>query len=242
MFQQFWWIYIIAVILLGSIIVNWTITAKLYGSISAKLIMEMVKFGLMGVKRYRVYIGAGFMLVALCNAISPGFILPFPFIIWLAAGLHALSRVCIPPAVLLLSSSWADTVKLITTVERAVFPLRVVHLLDTYLDQQVPDAYRHETLREGSLRTYNPQNWQLIVDRLTESVPIIVVDTRIDTPALIEEARKLLETNQAHKTIFIINNDGSSPTLDRLKPLLYSSIIMANEERVPYLLRSLIRH
>lgn len=241
MSQPFWWVYVIAAALFGWVVLTWSKACRVYGSIDAKLIRDMLWFALMGAKRYRVYAGAFFLLVAACNAVSPGSILPFPYVIWVAAGLHTLSSVCLPPAVLLLSSSWADTPRLVKAVGEAVFPLRAVHLLDTYLDQQVPDRYRHETLSAGSLRTYNPQKWRVVIDRLTEVVPVVVLDTRIDTPALLEEAGKLLAAGRARKTVFVVNEDGSSPTLERLRPPPAGPFVAVREEEVGRLLRSLTR-
>jgi len=119
----------------------------------------------------------------------------------------------IPPAVLLLTRSTSDRIALNASVSEAIFPLRVVTLLD--LDK----ASSWKTLRliyGGTYRTQNSLPWRAIMGDFLKFAPIVVVDTRQVSIPILQEVREVAVKNVAYKTIFIATDDGTVPALSEL--------------------------
>lgn len=135
-----------------------------------------------------------------------------PIVLW---QLFLILRILLAPTVLLLGSSRWQTARLFTLIERGVYPYRVVVLLDP----QSVDRARHSSIHwmgfeEGNLRQPADTDWRIAVDTIAGFAPLIVLDTRFVSPAVVTEAHRIFSTPELErKTVFLLEDDGSSPVL-----------------------------
>ena len=64
------------------------------------------------------------------------------------------------------------------------------------------------------LRTHDFDAWRNTIVALAVHVPVIVLDARDSTPALVYEARSIFSRGDGFKTIFIMDDDKQAPVLD----------------------------
>jgi hypothetical protein len=147
----------------------------------------------------------------------------FPISALALIGVLCLTLFPVPPIAVVFSSSTDKQLRWALSLKRFTAGRRVISLLDTgYLavKPRLSDAWLITIIRSGSLtdvlRTSNPNRWQSVVRELIEISPIIIVDTRVCTPALLFEASSVLTSEYAYKAIFIRADDGTSPVLERL--------------------------
>ena len=148
---------------------------------------------------------------------------PFPVSALMLISVLSLMQVPIPPVAVVFSSSTDSQLRLALSLKKFTGGRRVISLLDTgYLNikPRIKDLWAITLLRSGSLtdvlRTSNPNRWQAVVRELIEISPIIIVDTRVCTPALLFEASTVLTAGSGYKAIFIRADDGTSPVLEQM--------------------------
>jgi hypothetical protein len=126
------------------------------------------------------------------------------------------SRDLVPPAVLLLTTSRWESVRLFTRLARGVWPYRVALLLDP----KSCDESRHSKLHwqgfeDANLRLPPHVDWRVAMRSLASFVPFVVLDARVATAAVIEEVRHVAASpDRLRKTYFISDNNGAVPALD----------------------------
>jgi len=129
----------------------------------------------------------------------------------------------VPPTALVFSSSTDRQLRWALSLKRFTGGRRVISLLDTgYMEVKpsIGDIWSIISKRSGSLtdvlRTSDTDNWQAGITELIELSPIIVVDTRVCTQALLFEASTMLRPEYAYKAIFVSEDDGACPVLEKL--------------------------
>ena len=133
--------------------------------------------------------------------------------------LNAIALYATPPSVLLLGSSRWESVRLFNLIERGIYPYRVVVLLEPSQTEPLRHSSHHWLHFEtDNLRILGPHSWRDVVHRISASVPIVVLDTRLASPAVVEETRHMMEEPLRHKTIFVVADDGSAPSVVAAQP------------------------
>lgn len=128
-------------------------------------------------------------------------------------GMSTIVQNCVPPFVLFLSASTTMQLTVQQKLVGAMMPLQVYCLLDC--DQAIsPGMAREAGLT--SLRAPVHEHWRDVVAELMDIAPVVVLDARFPTPAVLEEARHILNTNVAFKSFFIVGDDGERPVLDAI--------------------------
>ena len=159
-----------------------------------------------------LYAGLGALVVALLAREWLGLFVaatPFALIWWMRV------RTTTPPVVLLLGTSTHTTIKRQRALKRRVSPLRVVSLLDVGVPWD-PDLAKEMSL--DCFRTTNEDDWWVVIVRLIECSPVIVIDAAAETAGVIREGKHLLDSVLARKCLFITPPDDFAPILDRLLP------------------------
>lgn len=192
--------WLVTAAMLAILAVAWLETLSMYGVLRSKLLRTTLRYGLAGPPRTWAGVSAVLLLAAVASVGIWGLDQP-PFWLFVVASATAFSRMALPPAALLLGTSAADRDVLDIVIAR-LCPMRVVHLLDL--------------ATTTSMRPRAKVSWRDIVDWLMETVPLIVVDTRFDTSAVVSELERLLHPNIAEKSIYITHDDGRAPALDRV--------------------------
>ncbi len=147
--------------------------------------------------------------------------LPLNAPLWI--GLLCFTLFLLPPTALVLSSSTDKQLRWALGLKKFTGGRRVVSLLDTEFmkpQRSISDVWSI-TLRRSSaltdvLRMSNTSGWQAGVRELIELSPIVILDTRVCTPAILFEASLLLTSEYAYKTIFMTEDDNACPVLERL--------------------------
>jgi hypothetical protein len=129
--------------------------------------------------------------------------------------LHIWAYQAIPPAVLLLGTSRPETVNLRERLERGLHPYRIIVLLDSsVINSATHTPFQRNLLAWDNFRTTLKHDWLSVVLPLMDIAPMIVVDTRVASPCVIEEIRHTLNTQLITKTIFLTGINGQAPALD----------------------------
>ncbi|MEZ5941443.1 MAG: hypothetical protein R3C18_08640 [Planctomycetaceae bacterium] len=219
---------------------NWQITSRLYGGIPLGTTWQMMQslFRTRGWRRLRLSIEL--LIVALIVVwfaeIKPAWILLVPVALILPVTVLALTE---PPAVLLLGSSQWETVRVAARIRLYIHSYRQVYLLDESAAQKARTSWLdYDQFEFNNLRIHTDYDWQKFVFPLTESVPIIVLDTRFPSPAVLQEARRLLDSNLKHKTVFLTNEDGSAPALNAISETA-NGLLTATSETIGHVVRGL---
>ena len=164
---------------------------------------------------------AWMVLLPVASALLFGLIFPiyrisYPSIVLLPIILlHAntLTLFFTPPSILLLGTSRRETIRLFNHIERSIYPYRVIVLLNPSQSEPDRHSYLHWLHFEFSnLRILIDSNWQIIVNRICNSVPIVVLDTRLASPAVIEETEIIFQSFLS-KTIFVVDENGEAPSI-----------------------------
>lgn len=119
-----------------------------------------------------------------------------------------------PPVVLVLARSVDRTKELLRGINSVVMPLRVVGLFDRNLLKAGHLSW--ELFARQNLRTWNDNKWQEVVHELKQIVPIIIVDTRHPTEAVVEETFFAVNRNRLPASMFFCASDGSAPSLSAI--------------------------
>ncbi len=162
------------------------------------------------------------LTVIVFGIIAPARGITYPNIFFLPIALiHFLLLVTFaaPPSVLLLGSSRWESVRLFNLIERGIYPYRVVVLFEpSRSDPNRHSRFHWLGFEFDNLRILGRHSWRDVVYRIASNVPIIVLDTRLPSPAVIEESRRMLEARFLHKTLFVVADDGSAPSLTVASP------------------------
>jgi hypothetical protein len=216
-----WWIGLLATLAMAIVLIpeisRFVITIRLYKHLP---VLETVHTALFSIRHQGAVGFCQVTLMALVFLGIPRLIgLKFPLLCYVPcflAQLFAISRDVLPPSVLLLATSRREAVNLHTRLERGIWPYRIVLLLD-------PGSVarsRHSTLHwmgftESNLRQPASKGWQVAVRQISETVPFIVLDARVASPAIIEEIEHIfVSTNHHTKTVVVGNDDGAAPAVE----------------------------
>jgi hypothetical protein len=190
---------------------RWRQTIRLFGRIPGWVPRRMLQYARAG--RIGWLVNLATLMLAL-SALSPA--------LWLigaqslaplaplgvAWAVIIFSRCSQPPAVLLLTSSSPRTVDLLNRINSAIFPLRVVALVDSRrMNGLSPLSWM------DNLRTRNSTVWKGIVNSLIDLSPVVVVDTQGETGAVAHETSLMLERNRVRKAVFLTDGSGRYPAL-----------------------------
>jgi hypothetical protein len=130
---------------------------------------------------------------------------PFALLVTSLCSLPFLSF-SVPPAIIFLGTSDEQTVSLMRNIYWAISPLRVVALLDF--------PWWLGIIRYDNLRTRNDPTWRAVVWGLMDTVPLVVVDTRVASPAVVEEVIRMLNPVRQGKALFVSDMLGRCPAVD----------------------------
>jgi hypothetical protein len=117
-----------------------------------------------------------------------------------------LSYACLPPSILLLGASRPEISPLRGDLNWAIPLLRLTHLLDAR--KVGAGRLLNIDVRQTDGRALGGTSWEAVVFELMDTSPLIVVDTRVATPAVLEET--ILAFQYPHKSLFVVGADGSS--------------------------------
>jgi hypothetical protein len=205
----------------------WLATLRTLGLSSLRRCPSVLRLSLRGsqIRDLCVVILLPFLALSLARALGVGdrLIAQLPVGPFALIGSLCLSLLLVPPTVLVLSSSTDEQVRWALTLKNFIGWRRVVSMLDTGYMAVAPRAgdlwsvtlKRSATLPDV-LRTSGAQGWQVRVKELIDLSPIVVVDARTFTPALLFEASAALARRNCHKALFVCEEDGYCPLLEHL--------------------------
>lgn len=168
---------------------------------------------------------APFAILRFLNSlgVGPGTFNIFPVNALLLMAIMLMSLPLIPPTAVVFSSSTDRQLRWALSLKKLAGGRRVISLLDTgYMNSRwnirdlAATFIRHAITFMDVLRTMETENWRYVVQELIKFAPIVIVDTRVCTHALLFEASTVATNQYAHKAIFVSEDDGSCPVLERL--------------------------
>jgi hypothetical protein len=160
------------------------------------------------------------------------FVIPLPYSLALVLfQLHIWVYQSVPPTVLLLGNSRLQTIRLRERLERGLHPYRVIVFLDaSVVSSGSLTRFQDNLLRWDNFRTANVKDWRTVVHPIMNFVPILVIDTRVASPFVVEEVCHALDKDLAHKTVFLAGSDGQAPALDAAGIQPKRDLIFTQEE------------
>ena len=193
----------------------WYVTADFYKKLHWSFPWKMLAFVAKSKIAYYLYLPLSPLLIIAVWYFILGF--TFPISVIFAVVLFQLmiyTYQAIPPSVLFLGTSRKETIDFREYLERSLHPYRVVVLLDASVaETESYTAFQHNILAWDNIRTRLDEDWRKVVNPLMEMVPIIVIDTRIASPAVVEETERAL-TLFVQKTVFVTNQYNRSPSIE----------------------------
>lgn len=197
---------------------------------------------------------APFVIIRFLNSlgVGPGQLNVFPVNALMLTTFMLVSLLVIPPTAVVFSSSTDRQIRWALALKLLARGCRVISLLDTgnmKSKGNIRDLWnrfaRNAITLVDVLRTTEAENWQYLVEELIKVTPIVIVDTRVCTRALLFEASQVTTVEYAHKAIFVSEDDGSCPVLERLVtngsvPPDFLVSIVKQDELGP-ILRTLVR-
>jgi hypothetical protein len=221
------------------IINKWYATSDLYPRTPWRQAWDMLKFTFRSKEAYSLYLP---LLAPLSIVVGWYYFMKITFpVSWILGiilfQIHILAYHASPPCVLLLGNSRPETIDLREQLERHLFPYRIVVLLDATVIMSSHSLFRRNLLAWDNLWVTNIRKWRLVSYPIMGMVPIIIVDTRVVSPAVLEETQRILSSSLTHKTIFIVEPNGNSPILQKIGAEVPAGIIKYTEENLIPLLR-----
>jgi hypothetical protein len=124
----------------------------------------------------------------------------------------------IPPVVFLLSTSESEKLTLQLFLWHIVTPYRAVSLLRMHeiVDPELGERLTASILYNDSLRTRDDKAWMSTARRLMRVVPIIVLDARHPSQALVDEAKAVFQSGAGYKTVVLGDFNSAPAFLDVL--------------------------
>jgi len=201
---------------LGYSLYKWYVTARLYGGVPVRLSWRVFRWTLWTKNARSLYAPwVGCLLVAAVAWFTDLGSVPLLAAPLILIGVYSISELSLPPSVLVLGSSNWEMIRLVLNIHRGIFPYRPVVLLDPMAASRARSSFiEYDNFEYDNLRITVPHDWRQVVFAMAETVPLIVLDTRIPSPAVVEEVRRILGGNLKHKTVFVVNNDGTSPAVE----------------------------
>ncbi len=194
---------------------QWFVTIHLYGRIPWVQVLQMLKFVAKSPHAYHLYLPLTPLLVAGGFYFLNGVVFPRSFI--LANILFQIQMYFYqgtPPAVLLLGKSRPEAIDLRGRLEQGVYPYRIVALFDNSDISPSASQFRRNLLEWDNLRVIKGGQWRSVVHSLMDKVPIVVIDTRIASPAVNEETERILSSPAlVQKTVFLVGSNGESQVI-----------------------------
>ena len=208
-------------------LLSWLLTIRTLGVSSLRQVTRMFYLSGHGwpVIVRVVLLCAPFVILRFLNSVGvgPGNFNIFPVNALMFIAIMLLSLPLIPPTAVVFSSSTDKQLRWALSLKQLAGGRRVISLLDTgYMKSKrnLRDLWatftRHAISLMDVLRTIETENWQYVVKELVKVAPIVIVDTRVCTHALLFEAATVATNEYAHKAIFVSEDDGSCPVLERL--------------------------
>lgn len=174
------------------------------------------------------FVANGKIIVCLCAVVS--FFLIYLFMVlelFFVVGLAAVvlfwvnMRVTQPPAILFLSSSKSFFVMFNhNDFQKFVRPLRTISLLEYGASKTLENRIISKIYSELKLDLYRTEfddDWKDTLDVLLEMTKIVIIDTDAVTPDLLYEGKQIVKNKIIFKCIFLKNEYGNCPLLERLK-------------------------
>jgi hypothetical protein len=178
--------------------VQWIATLRVSAIGVRTLIVSSFRLVLRSYQPLILVLAIGISAIDLLSCLGIRHDIAFPFAI-LGACILIVSTVLVPPTILCLGvSSDPETLELVRSIARAVFPLRVVH----FLSPAGPMATRVLLLLSGA-RTREEESWEASVKLAASLVPIVLVDARVHTTPVEIEALEAIEPELIDQTVFV---------------------------------------
>jgi hypothetical protein len=207
-----WLFFSYSLLLIFGIGPAWSAAAQAYGRFPAQEARLMLYYRFISVYSYMLYLpltAMGFMVATNVFGLSS-----IPWVGVAAMGLFQLyiyMYQILPPTVIYLGTSNARSAVLRYRMDRGINPYRIVVLLDPSTEASASAFYRNY-LEWDNLRTNLP--WEPVVHVLMEKVPRIAMDTRVASPAVVHESRRVCSRAELlAKTLFIVDDTGAAPSL-----------------------------
>jgi hypothetical protein len=143
----------------------------------------------------------------------------------------------LPPSVLLLSASGPHAKGHLSDLKYSIFPLRPVALLrpaeESFSRNLMDVDHPTESIISDDNFRQTTGGWMKAVEQLCEMSPLIIFDTRILNPSVLEEIAHIKQRHLG-KTLFVVNDLKETGSLDRvgLRTEDHLNIVLA-EEVVP---------
>lgn len=210
----------IAVFLLIVSARRWRWASRLYGRVPLKFGFAVLGWTLRSGTRYiflLILIGmAASIFVAMYSPyLSQGWLVcVFPVVLFLLSQIVGYST---PPSLLLLGSSHPDTAELLALLHARCSRYRAVALLHSGAAAGMSPVDRIN-FNGNNLRIAGKHDWRKVVFPIANEVPLIILDTRYSNNSVAEESGRLLADSSLYfKTIFLVCDDGSAPSIEGLE-------------------------
>ena len=246
----FYIFYVIASSILLTNLFMWRRALQMYDGINRGIIVAMWGFWRATSKVWMMYclFIANIMMVAAVVVIRYlGIDFPSGLLLYgMIVTFSTLSWNLLPPTVLFLANSREESSLLAAEMQGFLLAkgLRIAFLLDPTVAAPV-DGSRFYM---DNFRTKDNLQWERVVRALMCAVPIIAIDVRVLSTGVIDEVALIFTNQLAHKTVFIVEPDGTSEILERLFPSLQarSLLLSCDAERVlepvAMLIANIFRH
>ena len=192
---------------------QWYKTIRAYGRVPIAVIGQMLSFAWKTPKGLILLVTAVAAALFAFNYLVRDVPYPIPLVVYaLCVTFNNVSWNCVPPTVLFLTTSSWENAWYMMRLKGAVFPLRIVALLDP--ERVAP--FLSTLFSMDNLRTVDGSVWRSVVHPLMDLVPVVVLDTRVPSPGVVHEVERVLaEPRRLAKTVFMTGPKGESPALDK---------------------------
>jgi len=217
----------------------WFVTIHLYGRITWGHALQMLRFVAKSPHAHHLYGPLVPLLVAGGFYFLKGIVFPSSFILSMVLfQIQTYVYQSTPPAVLLLGKSRLESISLRESLERGVLPYRIVALFDSSDISPSASGFQRNLLEWDDLRVVRGNQWRSIVHSLMDTVPIVVIDTRIASAAVNEETERILSSPALiQRAVFIVGPNGESQVLTAVGAVSRVSELQTvqEEQLVPFL-------
>lgn len=186
---------------------------RVYKGSTLKSIGIMTSITLRSGKALLLFGGTVELFCSIFQSSLSSWIPPFPVVLTTGLGMVALGGACLPPGIFYLSASKPSGFTLVYSLMFAIAPMKVTHLLNTF----EAGAILGDLIHMSEYRV--TKGWQEAVRTLCNIAPLIILDSRVITPHVLKEVQLILNSENKFRTIFITEDDGSSPILTYLDSL-----------------------
>lgn len=216
------WLYVAATVL--SALMRLTLARTAYGT---QLLPQMAAtlrassgYARAQLEKMRIVVSSALSLVALTTYSTTAFQAALPFAAFFgAASLTYLLRISLPPLVAYFASSRPERLDVLERLQR-----RVLGTVGAMLDiqgsvgasDQTTVIFRRLLLVQFDLRRENDGEWKAEAARLMNDTPLLILDSRDTSDAVMYEVAEILRLGYQQKTIFLSEPDGRCPALSLL--------------------------